>query len=266
MHNIQCCTVCALFPAHTPTTRHAMDDESIQLTEQRARAGSVHDMQILAVLARDSGDTSAAIKWFEQAANAGNADAMYNLANLYVSLDSPKATRWYKRGAEAGQLDAMYELGKQYIRTGNVSKALQWFERVSQAGVPAATYELGQIEEYRGSRSNATVLYEQAALAGDRRATLALEALGRRVPGHRDLLKITPVDIDEAMKVARDEQTTATHEELQCPVCMIFNFKVALGNCGHVLCANCYIILVEDCSVTCPQCKVVSDKRVILFY
>jgi uncharacterized protein len=50
-------------------------------------------------------------KWFQKAADAGDADAMYNLGVLYqngqgVARDSARARYWIQKAAEAGNADA----------------------------------------------------------------------------------------------------------------------------------------------------------------
>ena len=50
-------------------------------------------------------------KWFQKAADAGDADAMYNLGVLYqngqgVARDSARARYWIRKAADAGNADA----------------------------------------------------------------------------------------------------------------------------------------------------------------
>jgi TPR repeat protein len=64
-------------------------------------------------------DYSKARKWYEEAAAAGNTDAMINLGRLYeqglgVAQDYGKALEWFRKALEAGNSDAMINLTRLY--------------------------------------------------------------------------------------------------------------------------------------------------------
>ena len=66
-----------------------------------------------------AGFTFLAGNLFEQAANAGNPAAQYNLALLYLSgrgrePDETKAAEWMQKAALAGNPQAQYDLGALY--------------------------------------------------------------------------------------------------------------------------------------------------------
>jgi TPR repeat protein len=60
-------------------------------------------------------DYGKALKWYEEAAAAGNTDAMINLGRLYeqglgVAQDYGKALEWFQKALEAGNTHAMINL------------------------------------------------------------------------------------------------------------------------------------------------------------
>jgi TPR repeat protein len=62
-------------------------------------------------------DYDRARQWFQKAADAGNATAMYNLGYLYqhgqgVTRDYRQARQWYQKAAEAGNADAKQALSR----------------------------------------------------------------------------------------------------------------------------------------------------------
>jgi TPR repeat protein len=64
-------------------------------------------------------DYATAVTWYRHAAEAGYADAQYNLGVMYrkgqgVPKDYAEAIKWYRRAAEAGDADAQAVLGIAY--------------------------------------------------------------------------------------------------------------------------------------------------------
>jgi hypothetical protein len=72
--------------------------------------------------------------WYEQAALAGNVDAMYNLGVLEQHRNPDLAERWYRRAAERGYPAAMYHLGKLLERRGQRWRAARWRRRAGKHG------------------------------------------------------------------------------------------------------------------------------------
>ena len=58
-------------------------------------------MNNLGALLEDS-DPGQARRWYEKAAEAGHATAMFNLGGLLDDSDPGQARRWYEKAAEAG--------------------------------------------------------------------------------------------------------------------------------------------------------------------
>ena len=93
----------------------------------------------------------------EQAAKAGNTNALYNVGRCYeegigVKQDLSKAFDWYKKAAAEGDFRAMCCMGG-YFLTGNPipyepAKAFQLFEKAANANIPAAQYNLSVLYRY----------------------------------------------------------------------------------------------------------------------
>jgi localization factor PodJL len=80
---------------------------------------------------------------YQQAAEAGHAKAMHNLAVLYAEgvagkPDYQTASRWFRGAAEHGVSDSQYNLGVLYARgigvETNMAEAYKWFALAGRAG------------------------------------------------------------------------------------------------------------------------------------
>lgn len=92
-----------------------------------------------------------AIKWLNEAAQAGHVDAAYLLGIIYrvpaySKRDLGQSDYWFRRAAEAGQHDAQFWLGSHYWRQRssaieNKLNAFYWLSRATRAGhVPAGEF------------------------------------------------------------------------------------------------------------------------------
>ena len=107
--------------------------------------------------AYQDGDYEAAIKWYEQAAQDGYANAQYNLARMYqngegVTRDYGAAIKWYKRAIKQTHSNAQYNLGMMYVRGKGVAvdykAAAELFKKASSMG-------------HRDSQNNLGYMYSQ---------------------------------------------------------------------------------------------------------
>lgn len=87
-----------------------------------------------------------------KAAEQGNADAQFRLAECYakamgVEADSEEAFRWYRMAGEQGQVEAAVKLGHAYLSGSGSSRddvlAVKWFRKAAQTGNPEAEFWLG---------------------------------------------------------------------------------------------------------------------------
>jgi len=98
---------------------------------------SAADLRTAAGLHRQ-GDTPAAINIWKRWAQAGNADAAYNLGLIHqhadgVAYSAEEAMRWYRVAAERGDKPAQLQIGLMYQNGEGVpadpAKAHEWFTK-----------------------------------------------------------------------------------------------------------------------------------------
>jgi len=100
------------------------------------------------------GNIAAALPLLEADARAGDREAAYILATLYLNGDGVErntamAAGWFRRAADAGHGDAAYNLANAY-RLGlgtprDITAALDWYATAAQRGSARAAYTLGTI-------------------------------------------------------------------------------------------------------------------------
>jgi hypothetical protein len=138
-------------------------------------------------------DTDKLIAQHKKDAEAGDANAQYNLAVCYekgtgVAIDQREAFKWYTRAAEAGHTNAQAFLGSCYDFGGGVAngvavdkcEAVKWYKRAAEAGNTIAQYNLGNMykngEGVAVNKSEAFKWYKLAAEKGDANAQCNLGA------------------------------------------------------------------------------------------
>ena len=94
-----------------------------------------------------------AVKWYQKAAEQGNADAQYRLGERYYKAQNyAEAVKWYQKAAEQGNADAQYELGYSYYHgrgvERNYEEAFKWFEKAAKRDNADAQYKLGECYYY----------------------------------------------------------------------------------------------------------------------
>nr|WP_314383102.1 tetratricopeptide repeat protein [uncultured Cardiobacterium sp.] len=130
-------------------------------------------------------------KW-QPAAAAGDADAQYKLAALYltgvgVPRDRNEALNWLEKAANQNHAAAQYELGKFHeYKRGRcaAAQAIQWWEKASALGnadaqnILALKYDMGYHwnPHYPRDECRAIALREQAAAQGHPQAQTSLAA------------------------------------------------------------------------------------------
>jgi TPR repeat protein len=124
-------------------------------------------------------DFANALPLLQKAADAGDAEAMYNLGRLYqygngVAQDYALTYQWYQKAAAAGNADAMNNLGSLYEYGRGVAKdyrkAREWYQKAADTGDAEAMHNLGRSYEYgKGVAQDygkAREWYQKAAAAG----------------------------------------------------------------------------------------------------
>jgi TPR repeat protein len=137
----------------------------------RAEAGEADAMFNLGTQLIDE-DRRAARAWLTRAAELGHVGAMNNAAATFLPDAPQEARMWWERAAAAGSTDAMHNLAR--LAGDNDPDARRWLERAAEGGGPRAMYELGELLMDEDRDLGLTWL-RRAARAGD---TFAMNSLG----------------------------------------------------------------------------------------
>ena len=94
------------------------------------------------------GDTAGAVAIWRPLADAGDADAAFNLGQAYrlgkgVVIDLAQAQNWLERAARKGHVDAQTTLGLLLFQNGNRVGAMRWLNLAAEAGEPRALLLVG---------------------------------------------------------------------------------------------------------------------------
>lgn len=137
------------------------------------------------------GDYSAAVSEWQGPAEAGDADAMFNLGQAYrlgrgVPVDMPRAEALYARAAEAGHLQAADTYGLMLFQSGRRAQALPLVQAAAGRGDPRAQYLLG-IAHFNGDLvpqdwERAYALLTLANAAGLPQAASAIAQMDETIP------------------------------------------------------------------------------------
>lgn len=130
------------------------------------------------------GDYSGAIAQWRPLAEAGNADAQFNMGQAYkmgrgVPANAATAQSWYQKAARQGHEQAQVNVGLLLYNGGRRQEALPWIRKAVELGDPRAQYILG------------TELFNGDLVAKDwpRAYALMLRAADGGVPPAADNLK-----------------------------------------------------------------------------
>ena len=102
--------------------------------------------------AAQAGDFATALQEWMPLAEAGDADAQYNLGVMYnegdgVLQDYKEAVKWYRLAAEQGHASAQNNLGTMYDTGEGViqdyKEAIKWYRLVAEQGHASAQNNLG---------------------------------------------------------------------------------------------------------------------------
>lgn len=137
------------------------------------------------------GDYTAAVREWEGPANAGDPDAMFNLAQAYrlgrgVPLDAMKAEALYAKAAATGHLQAADTYGLMMFQSGRREAALPYVQDAARRGDPRSQYLLG-IAHFNGDivardPVRAYALLTLANSAGLPQAATAIAQMDQHIP------------------------------------------------------------------------------------
>ncbi|HEY0014641.1 MAG TPA: SPOR domain-containing protein [Allosphingosinicella sp.] len=95
-----------------------------------------------------AGNYEAAIREWRPLADAGDADAQFNLGQAYrlgrgVPANLPLALEWFEKAARQGHGQAEANLGLSLFQNNQRERAIPWLQRAAERGDPRAQYYLG---------------------------------------------------------------------------------------------------------------------------
>ncbi|HEU0218115.1 MAG TPA: tetratricopeptide repeat protein, partial [Stellaceae bacterium] len=169
-------------------------------------------------------DPAARLAYFQEGANAGDANAELQLGILYakgegVAQDYETAGKWFRAAANQGVARAQYDLGVLYERGRGVpldlTEAANWYLKGAQGGHPLAQYNLAVCyikgQGIRQDAAEGALWYRRAATQGVVQAMVNLAIMYEKGEG----VAASPVDAYAWFLAAgrRDNQTAAQHAE-----------------------------------------------------
>ncbi|HEX8445214.1 MAG TPA: SPOR domain-containing protein [Sphingomonas sp.] len=138
-----------------------------------------------------TGDYVGAVAAWRGPADAGDADAQFNLAQAYklgrgVPTDQRLAESWYRKAAEQGHEQAGGYLGLIMFQNGDRVGALPWLAKASEQGDPRAQYLYGTAlfngENVAKDWPRAYAMMTRSAAAGLPQATATLKQMDQFIP------------------------------------------------------------------------------------
>ena len=161
---------------------------SASILRKKADAGDNSAMLLLAETYRWGGigvepDPQQSLGWYRKAAEAGNVQAMKDLAYIYedgyaglgVNKDRGQVFNWDRKAAEAGDVLYMAIVGELYEKGDGVDKdpqqAVVWYRKAADAGYIGAMTNLGYMyangNGVQKDNQQAVAWYRKAAAKGD---------------------------------------------------------------------------------------------------
>ena len=99
-----------------------------------------------------SSNDKKALYYFTKAAELGDCEAQFYLANMYYEKESlkdiEKAFYWWSKVAEQGMPEAQNNLANMYHTEESlkdIEKAFYWWSKAAEQGMPEAQFSLGQM-------------------------------------------------------------------------------------------------------------------------
>lgn len=133
---------------------------------------------------------TAVAKW-RPAANAGDADAQFNLGQAYklgwgVPMDLPVATEWFRKAAVQGHVRAEDNYGLLLFRAGKRVEAMPYIQKSANRGEPRAQYILGTAlfngENVQKDWVRGYAMMTRAVAQGLPQATTSLSLMDQYIP------------------------------------------------------------------------------------
>jgi len=187
-----------------------MSSNNITALQKKAESGDAEAMLQLAtaLINEEDSDFEVIFSWIEKAAELGNSQAQFELADIYNNENMPyynleKAFDWLKKSAQNGYTKAKHNLAVSYLEgTGTAqdnTQALYWMEQASNEGHVAARRKMG-IFYIEGigvtmDKEKGLSLLSEAASLGDETAKELLKSYKKSVSRRKGKLIIMIVGL-----------------------------------------------------------------------
>lgn len=134
----------------------------------------------------ERGDYATAVAQWRRAADAGDADAQFNLGQAYklgrgVPIDTAQAEQWFGKAAAKGHVQASDNYGLALFQNGHARDAVPYLEKSAARGEPRAQYILGTMlfngADIKKDWVRAYALTSRSAQAGLPQAAQSLEQM-----------------------------------------------------------------------------------------
>lgn len=151
------------------------------------------------------GDTAGAVAIWRPLAEAGDADAAFNLGQAYrlgkgVIIDLAQAQNWLERSARKGHVDAQTTLGLLLFQNGNRVAAMRWLNLAAEAGEARALLMVG------------TALYNGDGIAVDQ--VKAYAYVSRAAAQGLEPARATLADMDSVMPLEQRRRAVALAQQM----------------------------------------------------
>ena len=155
------------------------DKDAVSYLTRASDMGRTDAMRALADLYRTGKgttlDTEKSQKYLKQASESFDKDATKRLGDSYFEKDPKQALKYYEQAGEAGHIEAAYIAGVMYAENFEIKpnsvRSAEWLKKAADAGHAAAQADYGLLV-YQGagtarSESEAAKWFEKSAHGGD---------------------------------------------------------------------------------------------------
>ncbi len=161
-----------------------------------------------------SGDYPTALKILLPLANQGDAKAQYEVGDMLENdlgarNDDAAAVKWFQKAADQGNADAQLHLGALYAKgmaglKQNYGKGAKWFRKAAEQGNALAQLNMGQMYNYgwgvKKDLVKAYMWYSISVAAGDQDAVSKPDSIAS---------EMTPEQIAEGKRLAAEWKPVA---------------------------------------------------------
>ncbi|OKJ70449.1 sel1 repeat family protein [Streptomyces sp. CB02460] len=180
-----------------PRAADEPDYRQLAVLRERAEAGDVRAGYEYADMLNDWGGKNARhlIPWMEPAARAGDADALYDLAQLCAKLRRfTERDMWHRKSAEAGDQHSCHHMGRLSDHHHDYQESERWYVRAAALGSRLDSMIAGKLMVQRQAYAEAEPYLRRAWEEGDDSDEFRTETAGYYGTALRHLGRL-----DEAM-------------------------------------------------------------------